>query len=161
MADRRDLDPAPPALCPATAAAAPPAPDLGGPGTARSLAQRDTESTAPGTAAAGHPGHDPALAPRHRPAPLVRQIQARQNWPPGHPPERQGTGPPASQGEPRMGIPQDPRRAGRPGSQGRGVDRMADPQDQRHRPRPATTDRADLAAVPALPSRGDPGLRLL
>src|ERR1039458_6641816 len=26
---------------------------------------------------------------------------------------------------------------------------------------PATTDRADLAAVPALPSRGDPGLRLL
>jgi transposase InsO family protein len=34
---------------------------------------------------------------------------------------------------------------------------MADPQGQRHRPRPATADRADLAAVPALPSRGDPG----
>ena len=32
---------------------------------------------------------------------------------------------------------------------------------QRHRPRPATTDRAGLAAVPAFPSRGDPGLRLL
>ena len=31
------------------------------------------------------------------------------------------------------------------------------PQGQRHRSRPATTDRADLAAVPALPSRGDPG----
>src|SRR5713226_4064954 len=55
MADRRDLDPASPALCPATAAAAPPVPDLGGPGAARSLAQRDTESAAPGTAVAGHP----------------------------------------------------------------------------------------------------------
>jgi hypothetical protein len=44
MADRRDLDPASPALCPATAAAAPPPPDLGGPGAARSLAQRDTEA---------------------------------------------------------------------------------------------------------------------
>jgi hypothetical protein len=28
-------------------------------------------------------------------------------------------------------------------------------------PAPATTDRADLAAVPAFPGRGDPGLRLL
>ena len=54
------------------------------------------------------PGHDLALAPRHRPAPLVRQIQARRNWPPGHPPEHQGPGPPASQGEPGRGIPQDP-----------------------------------------------------
>jgi hypothetical protein len=77
-----------------------------------------------------------------------------------HPPDHQGPGPPASQGEPRMGIPQDPRRAGRPGSQRRGVDRMGDPQDQRHRPR-AATDRADLGTVPALPGRGDPGLRLL
>ena len=45
------------------------------------LLQRDTESAAPGTAAAGHPGHDPALAPRHRPPPLGRQIQARQDRP--------------------------------------------------------------------------------
>src|SRR6266566_6064734 len=37
----------------------------------------------------------------------------------GRPPAHQGPGPPASQGEPRMGIPQDPRRAGRPGSQRR------------------------------------------
>ena len=71
MADRRDLDPAPPPRRTATAAAAPPEPELGGPGTARGPAQRDTESAAPGTAAAGHPGHDPALAPRHRPAPLA------------------------------------------------------------------------------------------
>ena len=55
MADRRDLDPAPAARRPATAAAAPPASELGGPGTARGFAQRDTESAAPGTAAAGHP----------------------------------------------------------------------------------------------------------
>src|ERR1700733_5392544 len=104
MANRGDPDPAPPALRPATAAAAPPAPDLGGPDTARSLARRDTEGTAPRAAAAGHPGHDPALAPLRRPAPLGRPVQARQNWPPGRPPEHQGTGPPASQGEPRAGI---------------------------------------------------------
>jgi putative transposase len=61
MAERRDLDPAPPARRTATAATAPPAPQLGGPGAARGFAQRDTESAAPGTAAAGHPGHDPAL----------------------------------------------------------------------------------------------------
>jgi hypothetical protein len=106
------------------------------------------------------PGHDPALAPRHRPAPLGCQIQAGQDRPPDHQPGHQGPGPPAGQGEPRLGIPPDPRRAGRPGSQGRGVDRMGDPQDQRHRPRGAA-DRADLGTVPALPGRGDPGLRLL
>src|SRR5712691_10518009 len=100
MADRGDLDPAPPVRCPATAATDPLAPDLGGPGTARGPAQRDTESAAAGTAAARHPGDDPALAPRHRPASLVRQIQSRQNWPPSHPPEHQGPGPPAGQGEP-------------------------------------------------------------
>src|SRR5215813_6295407 len=104
MADRRDLDPAPPAGCPATAATGPPAPDLGGPGTARGLAQCDTESAAAGTAAAGYPGHDSALAPRHRPAPLVRQIQARQNWPPSHPPEHQGPGPPVARENPEWGY---------------------------------------------------------
>jgi len=160
MADRRDLDPAPPARRPATAAAAPPSPDLSGPRTARGPAQRDTESAASGAAAAGHSGHDPALAPRHCPVPLGCQIQAGQDRPPGYPPEHQGPGPPASQGEPRMGIPQDPRRPGRPGSQGRGVDRVGDPQGQRHRPR-AAADRADLVAIPALPGRGDPGVRLL
>src|SRR5258705_4810309 len=84
MADRRDLDPAPPARRTATPAAARPAPELAGPGTARGFAQRDTESAAPGTAAAG-PGHDPALAPRHPPAPLGRQIQAGQDRPADHP----------------------------------------------------------------------------
>jgi putative transposase len=37
---------------------------------------------------------------------------------------------------PRMGIPQDPRRAGRSGSQRSGAGRMGDPQDQRHCPAP-------------------------
>lgn len=37
---------------------------------ARGPTQRDTESAAPGAEAAGHLGHDPALAPRHPPAPL-------------------------------------------------------------------------------------------
>ena len=35
---------------------------------------------------------------------------------------------------------------------------MGDPQDQRHRPRGAA-DRANLGTVPALPGRGDPGVR--
>ena len=160
MADRRDLDPAPPARRPAAAAAAPPEAELGGPGTARGAARRDTESPPPPIAAAGHPGHDPALAPRHRPAPPGRAVRARQDRPPGDPPEHQGPGPPAGPGEPRLGLPPDARRDGRPGSQGRGVDGTGDPQDQRHRPRPAT-DRADLVTVPAFSGRGDPGMRLL
>src|SRR5580704_11110712 len=39
VADRRDLDPAPPARRAATAAAGPPEPELGGPGTARDPGQ--------------------------------------------------------------------------------------------------------------------------
>src|ERR1039457_4961946 len=56
MEDRRDLDPAPPARRLAAAAAAPPETELGGPGTPRDPAQRDTEGTPPRAAAAGHPG---------------------------------------------------------------------------------------------------------
>src|SRR6266536_1355244 len=70
LEDRRDLDPAPPARRPATAAAAPPEAELGRPGPDRGPAQRDTESALPRDAAAGHPGHDPALTPRHRPPTL-------------------------------------------------------------------------------------------
>jgi len=44
---------------------------VGGPGPARGTARRDTQSPPPRIAAAGHPGHDPALAPRHRPPPLA------------------------------------------------------------------------------------------
>src|ERR1019366_274217 len=72
MADRRDPAPAPPADRPATSAAAPPEPELGGQGPDRVAARCDTESAPPGAAAAGHPGHDPALAPRHRPPPPGR-----------------------------------------------------------------------------------------
>jgi putative transposase len=55
MEDRRDLDPATPAHPPATTAAAPPEPELGGPGPARDPAQRDTESTPPRAAVASAP----------------------------------------------------------------------------------------------------------
>jgi hypothetical protein len=65
--DRRDLDPAPPARRPAAPSGAPPEAELGGPGPALGPAQRDSQSASPGAAAAGHPGHDRALAPRHRP----------------------------------------------------------------------------------------------
>ena len=53
--------------------------ELGGPGTPRDPGQGDTESPPPGTAATGHPGHDPALAPRHPPPPLGGPVQARQD----------------------------------------------------------------------------------
>ena len=49
-----------------------------------------------------------ALAPRHRPPPLGRQVHTRQDRPPGDPTEHQGPGPPAGPREPRMGISQDP-----------------------------------------------------
>src|SRR6266568_4065808 len=58
------------------------------------------KSTPPRAAAAGHPGHDPALAPQHRPPPLGRKVQTRQHRPPGDPPEHQGAGPAASAGQP-------------------------------------------------------------
>src|SRR5438874_13581261 len=41
----------------------------------------------PVAAVAGHPGHDHALAPRHRPAPLGGAVHARQVRPAGDPPE--------------------------------------------------------------------------
>jgi hypothetical protein len=160
MEDRRDLVPAPPARRPATAAAAPPEPGLGGPGTALDPARRDTESAAPGAAAAGHPGHGPALAPRHRPPPLGRQVQARQDGQASHPPDHQGPRAPACPRDPRLGLPQNSRRAGRPGSEDSSVDGMGNPEQGRDGPRVAASC-AYLAAVPALPGRGDPGMRLL
>ena len=143
MEGRRDLDPAPPARGPAEAAAAPPEPELGGPGPGRGPARRDTESSPPRTAAAGHPEHHSALAPRYRPAPLGYQVHAGQDRPACDPPEYQGPGPPARTREHRMGLPQDPRRAGRARSRGRCVDGMGDPQGQRRRSRSSTTDRVD------------------
>src|SRR6476659_1902328 len=103
MEDRRDLDLAPPARCPAAAAAAPSEAGLGGPGVPGDPARRDTESPPARAAATGYPGHDPALAPRHRPPPLGRQVQTRQDRPAGDPPEHQGPGLPAGPREPRLG----------------------------------------------------------
>src|SRR6266536_5322781 len=128
MENRRDLDPAPPARRPAATAAAPPEAELGGPGTHGDPARRDTERPPPRAASAGYPGHDPALAPRDRPPPLGRQVHARQDRPPGHPPDHQGPGPPAGPREPRLGLPQDPRGTGRAGGTSLGVDGMGDPE---------------------------------
>src|SRR5450755_1250004 len=110
------FDPAPPARGPATPAAAPPEAELGGPGPARGTARRDTERPPPPAAASGHTEHDPSPAPRHRPPPLGGAVHARQDRPACHPHEHQGPDPPAGPGEPRMGLPQDPRRTGRPGN---------------------------------------------
>ena len=105
MEDRRDLDPASPARRTATTAAAPHEAGLGGPGTHGDPAQRDTESPPPRAATAGHPGHDPALAPRHRPPSLDRQVNPRQDRPTGHPPEHQGLGLAADPRKLRLGLP--------------------------------------------------------
>jgi hypothetical protein len=93
---------------------------------------------------------------------IVRRRWAARSVPgkPGHPPEHQGPGSPASLREPRMGLPQDPRRAGRPGSKGSGIDGRGDPEECRDRPGAAPV-RAYLVAVPALPGPGDPGVRLV
>jgi hypothetical protein len=58
----------------------------------------------PLAAIAGHPRHDHALAPRHRPAPLGGAIRARQVRPVGDPPEYQGPGPAAGPGNPEWGY---------------------------------------------------------
>jgi hypothetical protein len=76
----------------------------------------------PRAAAPGHPGHDRALAPRHRPARWGRS-GPRAARPASRPQEHQGPGHPAGPGEPRVGLPQDPRGAGRPGSASLGVER--------------------------------------
>src|SRR5271166_1859230 len=133
MEDRRDLDPAPPSRRPATMAAAPPEPGLGGPGTPGDPARRDTESPLPRAASAGYPAHGPALAPRYRPPPLGRQVHARQDRPASYPPEHLGPGPPASPREPGLGLPQDSRGTGRAGGTSPGVDGMGDPEEGRHR----------------------------
>jgi putative transposase len=70
-------------------------------GPARGAARRDTQRAPPGGTAAGHPGHDRGLAPRHRRPPPGRQVQARQDRPAGDLPEYQGPGPPSGPGEPR------------------------------------------------------------
>jgi putative transposase len=84
----------------------------GGSGPAGDPARRDTESASSGAAVAGHLGHDPTLAPRHRPPPLGRPVHVRQARPPGDPPEHQGPGPPAGPREPQLGVPPDLRRTG-------------------------------------------------
>ena len=69
-------------------------------------------------------------------------------------------GPPAGQREPRLGLPQDRWRTGRAGSTSPGIDSAGDLDKRRHRSR-AAAERAGLVAVPALPGRGDRGVRLL
>jgi hypothetical protein len=61
---------------------------------------------------------------------------------------------------PGWGVPPDPRRAGRPGSENSSARGMGNPEQGRDGPC-AAADCAHLAAVPALPGRGDPGVRLL
>jgi hypothetical protein len=77
----------------------------------------------------------------------ARSMRAKIGRPAGDPPKHQSPGPPAGPGEPRMGLPQDPRRAGRPGSEGSGIDSVGNSEECRNRPG-AAADRAYLVAVP-------------
>ena len=92
MEDRRELDPASPAARRPAAAATAPEAELGGPGTPGDPARRDTGSPPTRAAATGHPGHDPPMAPRHRPPPLGRKVQTRRD------------GRPATRRKPRLGL---------------------------------------------------------
>ena len=79
--DRRDFASAPPGHRPAAPPGVPPQAEPGGPGPARDPARRHTETAPPAAAAADHPGHDRALAPRHPPAALGGAVHARQARP--------------------------------------------------------------------------------
>src|SRR5712691_4851813 len=105
--DRGDPDAAPSARRPAAAVPRPTEAELGGPGPARRPARRDTEGT-PRRPASGDPGHGAALAPRHRPPPVGRQIHARQDRPASDPAEHPDPDPAAGPREPRVGVPPDP-----------------------------------------------------
>jgi hypothetical protein len=124
---------------------------------ARDPARRDTESAAPGAAAAGHPGHHAALAPGHRPPPLGHQVHARQ----GRPATRKNIKTLVLRlaRENPSGDTADPRGTGRPGSEDSRLNGVGDSQEGRNRPCAAPI-RAYLVAVPAISGRGDPGVRL-
>jgi hypothetical protein len=112
---RGDLDPAPSACRPAAPAAAAAEAELGGPGTARYPARRNTESTAPGAAAADYPGHDRALAPRQRPPPLGRPGPRAAGLADQRPGATSGHWSGGWLARTRLGVPQDPWRARRSG----------------------------------------------
>jgi transposase len=161
MADRRDLAPAPPARCPATAATGPLAPDLAGPGTARGLAQRDTEARRQGPRLLVTPD---TILRWHRD--IVRRRWSARS-------KRGRTGRPATRRHIKALVLRLARANPEWGYRrihgelaGLGVKVAASTvweilKTSGISPRPATTNRTDLAAVPALPSRGDPGLRPL
>src|ERR1039457_6702691 len=67
----------------------------------------------------------------------ARSARGKTGRPASQPQEHQGTGDPAGPREPRMGIPQDSRRACRPGSEGSGVDGVGDSEEGRNPPRAA------------------------
>src|SRR5216683_2369629 len=158
--DRRDLDPAPPDRPPAAAAAAPPETEMGGPGAPGGLLTLIPEPrrheqhllVTPDTILRWHRG----IVRRRWAATSRTRHDRRASYPPGH----QGPGPPAGPREPRLGLPQDPWRTGRAGGTSPGIDSMGDLEKCGHRSR-AAAERAGVAAVPALPGRGDRGVRLL
>ena len=111
---KRNPDPGPSARCTAATAAGPGEASTGRTGPFSQPARRDTKITPPGPTATCQPGHTAALAPRHRPPSLGRPVRGRQDRPASDLPEHQGPSPLAGPREPRLGIPQDPRRNSRP-----------------------------------------------
>ncbi len=95
--DRRDFAAAPPRHRPAAPSGAPPEPELGGPGPARDVVRRDTDSVPAQAAVAGHPwtrsragtATSPSAAGRPDPCaagPAARRpARTSQPWPSGWP----------------------------------------------------------------------------
>jgi hypothetical protein len=160
---RRDPAPAPPAGGSEAPSGAPPETDLGGPRPARGPGDRDTESSPPGIAAAGHRGPVMRLAPRHHLAPLGNPVHARQDWP-ADTAEHQGPGPPARPRKYRKGVPQDPRRdpaAPRPGRHRPGTTRATwtnwPPTWTRKSPGPAVSGTENAGRADRCPGNHHPG----
>src|SRR5216683_2869505 len=111
-------------------------------------------------AADRHPGHHLAVAPGHRPPPVVAPVAAGPVRAPGNAPEGPVSGAAAGPGERVVGLPPHPRRAGRARRHRGAVHGLADPQERRHRSR-APPGGTGLGRVPAVPGAGDPGAGLL
>ena len=132
----------------------PPGPGRPGrPRCARPAAAASAASPSP-----GHPGHDPALASRSHPQEMDLSEPTRT------PTDQQRTrrvGRADGNGQPALGIPEDPGRAAQTRPPGRRLDDPADPQTPPHPTGTGAIHRHHVAAVPAHPGHQHAGGRLL
>ena len=131
-------------------------PGLGRPGRVRRARPAAAPSAAPPSP--GHPGHDPALASPPRTPEVDLPEPART---PTDRRRARRTGRADGDGQPELGIPEDPGRAAQTRPPGRRLDDPADPQAPPHPTGTGTAHRHQLAAVPAHPGHQHARGRLL